>query len=179
MRLKYLKCNVSLPGEPTAIWHFLSLILSWFKGVPPMKTWHSKPSILIPIVVITACICTAISRVGAKTRIWNKYNSITWQWKNQLKLKLFFSDQLINIIKCLEGKLKAKYLPYHIKLDLYWFHGFIHVAFLATQKWFSIVFFRMFLLLINLANSSKILVKHHLGFWDYPRTTFPKHNLEY
>lgn len=34
-----------------------------------MNTWHSKPSILIPIVVITAWICTAISLVGARIRI--------------------------------------------------------------------------------------------------------------
>lgn len=76
--------SVLLPGEPTAMWHFFSLILSWFKGVPPMKTWHSKPSILIPIVVITAWICTAISLVGAKTRIWNKElgfeGTVTAQW---------------------------------------------------------------------------------------------------
>ena len=59
----------SIPGEPTAMWHFFSLTLSWLRGVPPMKTWHSKPSIFTPIVVITAWICTAISRVGAKIRI--------------------------------------------------------------------------------------------------------------
>lgn len=51
------------------MWHFFSRTLSWLRGVPPMKTWHSKPSIFTPMVVITAWICTAISRVGARIRI--------------------------------------------------------------------------------------------------------------
>lgn len=51
------------------MWHFFSLILSWLRGVPPMKTWHAKPSIFMAIIVITAWICTAISLVGARIRI--------------------------------------------------------------------------------------------------------------
>lgn len=34
-----------------------------------MNTWHSRPSIFMPMVVMTAWICTAISLVGARTRI--------------------------------------------------------------------------------------------------------------
>lgn len=59
----------NLPGEPTAIWHFLSLVLSCDNGVPPIKTWHSNPSIFIPMAVITECIWTAISLVGANIKI--------------------------------------------------------------------------------------------------------------
>lgn len=55
------------PGDPTAMWHFLRLILSWLTGVPPMKTWHCRPSMALPIAMTTEWICTAISRVGAST----------------------------------------------------------------------------------------------------------------
>lgn len=57
-----------LPGEPTAMWHFFRWALSWLTGLPPMKTWHSRPSIAQPMAITTEWICTAISRVGAKTR---------------------------------------------------------------------------------------------------------------
>lgn len=62
--------NQHLPGEPTAMWHFFRWCLSWLTALPPMKTWHSRPSMAQPIAMSTEWICTAISRVGAKTRTW-------------------------------------------------------------------------------------------------------------
>lgn len=56
------------PGEPTAMWHFFRWFLSWLTALPPMNTWHSRPSMAQPIAMTTEWICTAISLVGAKTR---------------------------------------------------------------------------------------------------------------
>lgn len=65
-----------LPGEPTAIWHFFRWSLSWLTGLPPMKTWHSRPSMAQPIAMTTEWICTAISRVGARTRTFRTRKQI-------------------------------------------------------------------------------------------------------
>lgn len=68
-----------LPGEPTATWHFFRWVLSWLTGLPPMKTWHSRPSMAQPMAMTTEWICTAISRVGASTRTCRREKCPKWK----------------------------------------------------------------------------------------------------
>lgn len=56
------------------MWHLFRWLLSWLTARPPINTWHCKPSIAPPTASSTEWICTAISRVGARTRTCNK----TW-----------------------------------------------------------------------------------------------------
>lgn len=62
------------------MWHPFRRLLSWLTARPPMNTWHCRPSMAPPTASSTEWICTAISRVGARTRTFSKNQQRDRTW---------------------------------------------------------------------------------------------------
>lgn len=62
----------TLPGVPTAMWHFFSLATSSANGSPPMNVWQRSWGREAPIEQMTCWIWTAISLVGASTSTYSQ-----------------------------------------------------------------------------------------------------------